>query len=212
MRTRRGGSLSEEVEVRVATEDDVDGITATLAGAFKADPLWSWAFPAGEGLATLWRLYVASALRYRWVWIADDYAAVSVWIPPGGSELTEDEAASLEPMLVDLIGSRAAEVLALFERLESTHPEEPPHYYLSLLGTHPDHRGKGLGMALLADNLTRIDAEGMPAYLESSNSVNDARYERQGFTRVGEVERPDGKQTVSTMWRKPHPALDRART
>jgi GNAT superfamily N-acetyltransferase len=198
------------LEVRAATEDDIDGITATLTAAFKADPLWSWAFPAEEGLATLWRLYVASALRYRWVWIAGDYAAASSWIPPGGSELTDEETASLRPMLVDLIGSRAAEVMMLFDRFESTHPEEPPHYYLSLLGTHPDQRGKGLGMALLAANLARIDAEGMPAYLESSNSANDARYERQGFARVGEVERPDGKLTVSTMWRQPRPAVDRA--
>jgi GNAT superfamily N-acetyltransferase len=200
------------VDVRAATENDADGVTATLAAAFEADPLWSWAFPAGEGLATLWGLYVASALRYRLVWIADDYAAASVWIPPGGSELTEDEEASLGPMLVDLIGPRAAEVMTIFERLEGTHPEEPPHYYLSLLGTHPDHRGKGLGMALLADNLARIDAEGMPAYLESSNSANDARYERHGFARVGEIERPDGKQTVSTMWREARPAADRAQT
>jgi GNAT superfamily N-acetyltransferase len=205
------GVVSEELEVRVATENDLDGVTATLAAAFEADPLWSWAFPAGEGLAALWRLLIASALRYQWVWIAGDYAAAASWIPPGGSELTEEETESLEPMLADLIGSRAAEVMTLFERLEGTHPEEPPHYYLSLLGTHPDHRGKGLGMALLADNLARIDAEGMPAYLESSNSANDARYERQGFARVGEVERPDGRQTVSTMWRKARPAADRAR-
>ena len=82
------------MEVRVATEDDVDGVAATLTAAFEADPLWSWAFPDG-GLADLWRLLVSSALRYPWVWVADDYAAASVWIPPGGIELTEAEEASL---------------------------------------------------------------------------------------------------------------------
>lgn len=190
------------MEVRVATEDDVDGVAATLTAAFEADPLWSWAFPGG-GLAVLWRLLVASALRYPWVWVADDYAAASVWIPPGGIELTEAEEASLGPVLNDLAGSRAAEVLSLFERLDATHPQQPPHYYLSLLGTHPDHRGKGLGMALLAENLARIDAEKMAAYLESSNPENDRRYERLGFARVGEFQRPDGQLTCSTMWREP---------
>ena len=34
-------------------------------------------------------------------------------------------------------------------------------------------------MALLADNLALIDAERMPAYLESTNPANNARYERQ---------------------------------
>ena len=191
------------MKARIATAQDLDGVTATLTAAFETDPLWSWAFPAQEDLAALWGLLVSSALRYPWVWIAEDYAAVSVWIPPGGIELTEEEEASLEPTLAERIGSRAAEVLALFERLEEAHPDEPPHYYLSLLGTHPDHRGNGLGMALLAENLVRLDSEGMPAYLESSNPANDPRYERQGFVRIGGLSRPDGRQTVSTMWREP---------
>lgn len=190
------------VEVRLATERDVDGVTATLVAAFESDPLWNWAFPQG-GLDALWRLLVASAMRYSLIRVADDCAAASVWIPPGGTELTTEEEASLGPMLEAQIGSRAAEVLELFERMERAHPAGPPHYYLSLLGTHPDHRGKGLGMTLLADNLAKIDSEGMPAYLESSNAENDLRYERLGFVRVGEFERPDGQLTCSTMWREP---------
>lgn len=190
------------MEVRTATERDVDGIAVTLVAAFEADPLWRWALP-GRDLDPLWHLLVSSAMRYSLVRVADDYAAASVWIPPGGTELTAEEEASLGPMLEAQIGSRAAEVLALFERMERVHPAGPPHYYLSLLGTHPDHRGKGVGMALLADNLAEIDSEGVPAYLESSNPENDPRYERLGFVRVGEFERPDGQLTCSTMWREP---------
>lgn len=191
------------MEVRVAAEGDVDGLTATLVAAFESDPLWGWAFPRG-GLDSVWRLCVESAVRrYSLVRFVGDYAAAAVWIPPGGRELTAAEEASLGPLLEDRIGSRAAEVLALFERMERAHPDEPPHYYLSLLGTHPDQRGKGLGMSLLADNLAEIDSEGMPAYLESSNRDNDARYERLGFARVGEFERPDGQLTCATMWREP---------
>lgn len=190
------------MEVRFATESDVDGITATLVAAFHADPLWSWAFPQG-GLDALWRLLVASAMRYSLIRVADDCAAASVWIPPGGTELTTEEEASLGPLLEGQIGSRATQVLELFERMERAHPAGPPHYYLSLLGTHPDHRGKGLGMALLADNLAKIDSEEMPAYLESSNPQNDPRYERLGFVRVGDFERPGGQLTCSTMWREP---------
>ena len=43
----------------------------------------------------------------------------------------------------------------------------------------------------------------MPAYLESSNSANDHRYERLGFERVGGFTRPDEAVSVSTMWREP---------
>ena len=56
-------------------------------------------------------------------------------------------------------------------------------------------------MALLEQNLATIDAEGLPAYLESSNPKNDPRYEKRGFRRIGEVTRPDEQLTVATMWR-----------
>jgi GNAT superfamily N-acetyltransferase len=188
---------------RIATERDVEGATATLAAAFGQDPLWSWAFPDPDSLAVWWRFYVSSALRYPWMWVEGDYDAVSVWTPPGGTELTEDEEEQVEPIVRRLAGDRAPEIMELLSRFEASHPHDEPHYYLGLLGTHPDRRGEGLGMGLLAENLALIDAEGMPAYLESSNSANDPRYQRHGFERNGSFERPDGSATVSTMWRPP---------
>lgn len=189
------------MDVRVATISDLGGIAETLASAFEDDPLWGWAFPERADLETWWRFFAGSALRYPWTFIADDFAAVAVWIPPGGIELTGEEEAAMGPFLTDLLGPRAGEVIRLVEAFEENHPGERPHYYLSLLGTHASQRGKGLGMALLAENLERIDIERAPAYLESSNPANNARYENQGFTRIGGFDRPDGGARVSTMWR-----------
>ena len=188
---------------RVATASDVPGITATLTAAFAGDPLWRWAFPDLDDLEEMWRICITSALRYPWLRMLDGAVAAAIWIPPGGTELTEQEAADLDPMLRSRIGDRADAVLELIDRFEQAHPQGPPHYYLSLLGTHPEHRGKGLGMELLAENLALIDAEGVPAYLESSNPANDARYERVGFRKVGALTTPDGAHTVTTMWREP---------
>jgi GNAT superfamily N-acetyltransferase len=187
---------------RIAGQDDLDGLTNTLTLAFENDPLWRWAFPEPGTLEPFWRFFIESALRHRWVWVSGDYAAATVWIPPGEQELSAADEEQVEPLLRRLIGERASDVLALLDSFEQTHPPEPAHYYLDLLGTHPDRRGEGLGMALLADNLARIDAEGMPAYLESSNPENDARYERLGFRKVGEFSTPDGAHTVATMWRE----------
>lgn len=92
--------------------------------------------------------------------------------------------------------------MELLERFDASRPTGERHYYLSLLGTHPDYRGQGLGMALLAENLAKIDEEATAAYLESSNPDNDKRYERLGFRRVGEFSTPDGSRTVATMWRE----------
>jgi GNAT superfamily N-acetyltransferase len=189
-------------EPRTATAADLDGVTATLTAAFTTDPLWSWAFPDPEDLSVWWRYFIASALRYPWVRITGDYAAAAVWIPPGGTDLTEEEENGVEPLLRNLIGPRCDDVMELLERFDASHPRDEPHYNLSLLGTNPDRRGEGLGMALLTQNLSLMDAEGVPAFLESSNPANNARYERLGFRQVGEFTTPGGERTVATMWRE----------
>ena len=185
----------------MATEADLEPATKLLTAAFATDPVWGWAFPNRSDLEAWWRFSIRSALRFPWVRVLGDFAAVAMWIPPGESELTTEEEAEVEPMIRDLAGPRAAQLLELLERFESSHPDGPPHYYLSLLGTDPARRGNGYGMALLEQNLAAIDAEEMPAYLESSNPANDPRYERRGFRRIGEFNRPDEELTVATMWR-----------
>ena len=181
-----------------------------MTEAFAADPLWRWAFEDLEDLRQLWRLFIRSALRYPCVSVADDYAAAAVWIPPGGVELTPAEEEQVEPLLRRFVGPRAPDLLALLERFEQAHPTEQPHYSLSLLGTATRHRGRGLGMALLSQDLRRIDDEGAPAYLESSNPANDRRYEAVGFRRTGSITTPDGARTVATMWREGASAPEQA--
>jgi predicted GNAT family N-acyltransferase len=85
--------------------------------------------------------------------------------------------------------------------LEAAHPHDEPHYYLGIVGTHDDHRGHGIGEALLAENLSLVDAEHLPAYLESSNPRNLQRYGRLGFEPQGEVFVAEGVPVVTTMWR-----------
>jgi hypothetical protein len=54
----------------------------------------------------------------------------------------------------------------------------------------------------LADNLERIDAGGMPAYLESTNPANNDRYARLGFEVVGSFEGYLPGSAITTMWRR----------
>ena len=61
-------------------------------------------------------------------------------------------------------------------------------------------------MALLADNLARIDREGAAAYLESTNPANLARYRSVGFVDLGSFTLGDDGPVVTTMWREPRPA------
>lgn len=201
------------MEPHVASPTEAGAVASTLAAAFSDDPVWSWAFPEPERrrsqLLALWGLYVVGGIDHGWVWTTPRYEAVAVWVPPDCEELGEPHASELDPLLDDLLGSRADLVREVFSRFEEAHPREQSYFYLSFLGTHPDHRGMGIGMALLAETLARIDRQHMPAYLESSNPANLARYESVGFRIRGHFDLPERGPAVTTMWREPGgPAVD----
>ena len=191
---------------RAAGQTDVPAVSACLTSAFSEDPVWGkWAFPdpasRTERLGGLMRFWAQAGIRHPWVRMTEDAEAAAVWIPPGVPELTTDEEAAFEVLVADLLGPRADELNDLFELFDEHHPSEEPHYYLSLWGTHRDHIGRGLGTALISDNLARIDAERMPAYLESTNPANLVRYEALGFRRRSEFG-PAGGPVITTMWRE----------
>jgi GNAT superfamily N-acetyltransferase len=193
---------------RVATAEDAEAITETLALAFHEDPVWSWAFPDAnrrlEQHRAVWGLLVKAKIEEGSVWRTAGGEAAAVWVLPGRPELGPEDGERLEALVAGSMGEGAARVLDSFERFDAAHPHERgKHYYLSLLATHPDHSGRGLGMGLLAANLAGIDAEGAPAYLESSNPANDHRYERLGFAPCGEFELGEDGPTVTQMWRDP---------
>lgn len=194
------------VQVRRAGQPDITAAVQTITEAFHHDPTWAWAFPDPElrpaQYRRWWGIFVGSASRYGWTWLADDGAAVAVWIPPDGVELTDEDEAALEPLLRDLIGPWTDPVLEGLHRFDTAHPRDEPHYYLSLLGTRNSRRGQGIGMALLRESLAAVDAEGMPAYLESTNPANNRRYESVGFHDIGTFEMPDGGPVVTRMWRE----------
>jgi GNAT superfamily N-acetyltransferase len=178
-----------------------------MARALHDAPVWCWTCPDPlrrlEQQVAMWRFFIAAALDYGWVWQANECATATLWIPPGMPDLRPEDEARFDPFIEELLGPEAAErVRLLFARFEAAHPKQP-HFYLSLLATHPDHAHRGIGKALLADNLARIDAVGAPAFLETTNPDNLDRYERFGFALHGEFELPDGLPSVTQMWRDP---------
>jgi GNAT superfamily N-acetyltransferase len=191
------------VRARTATARDLHAATRTLTEAFLSDPVWGWAFPDRDRLEVWWRFWVSSALPQGWVRVTGDVDAIAVWIPPGGYECAPEDEPHVGPLLRAHVGDRTPLVLDTLGRLEANHPRATAHYYLSLLATADRSRGRGLGMNLMAENLASIDAEGMPAYLESSNPANIGRYESLGFSAMGEFKLPDDVATVTTMWRDP---------
>jgi GNAT superfamily N-acetyltransferase len=145
--------MSTGERVRVATPGDIPAITETISLAFHDDPTWSWAFPDDgrrqEQYAIWWRFLIEAAMRFEHpaVFVTEGIEAAAIWLPPGEAELSAEDEARVPEIVRGLVGDRAGDFMELLEGFETVQPADPPHYYLSLLGVHDDHRGKGIGMA-----------------------------------------------------------------
>ncbi len=192
--------------MRIATDDDIDTVTETIALAFADDPVWRTAFRRSDGSRAhhraYWRVFVEGAMPHGMIHLADHDAAVAVWIPPGGDEMTEEQEEQLRGVVVENLGSDAQKAMfALWDRFDWIHPQTEPHAYLSLLATHPDHRGRGIAQDLVRADLADHDRQGVPAYLESTKRAHDHRYERLGFAKIGAFKGVELGSVVSIMWR-----------
>lgn len=59
-----------------------------------------------------------------------------------------------------------------------------PYYYLLIIGTDPDHQGKGLCAALIREHQKAMQEKGIPIWLEASNKNAMNVYSKCGFERV----------------------------
>ena len=193
---------------------DVDSVARTIAAAFAGDPVWAPALSRTDrlriDLEPYWRLFIEGAMRFGTARVYDDGAATSIWLPPAAAELSDAQAQILQHFLDAFLDPPALSALhELYDRFETSRRSRPPHYYLSLLATNPEHRGKGVGQALLAEDLSRWDEMGIAAYLESTNPANDHRYERAGFRHDGGFRAVRNDVWVSAMWRPIGGSLER---
>ena len=191
---------------RRAIPADAERLTHTFGAAFAQDPTWKWAIggSAPENLqaaAKFWRLLIDGALAHNWVWLLPGAAAITLWLPPGAAELPPEAEETFDDFLLETFVHTADRVNEIFNRFETARPHDVAHFYLSVLATDPAHRGHGLGMGLLAQNLQLLDEMGLPTYLESTNPANLHRYGALGFEVRDELHLAGGGPTVTTMWR-----------
>jgi Acetyltransferase (GNAT) family. len=192
--------------IRALRADDVAPLAATQARAFYDDPLQAWALPdAATRLDVLRRLF-EMMIRVVSLPIGESYtddtrSVGALWAPPGRWVVDEEMADQLEPMGM-IVGDRLPWMRRCWEAISTAHPAEP-HFYLSGLGTDPPRQGRGLGSAAMAPVLARCDAQGIPAYLESTKERNVGFYEHHGFAVTGTIVVPPDGPTLWTMWRDP---------
>jgi GNAT superfamily N-acetyltransferase len=192
---------------RLATIDDLPVVVAVAAAAFQDDPVMSWVFqdpstrPAR--LQGLFSMPASDMLRGGGeVHVCDD-ASVALWRDPsfehGGLRESDDDTTATA--IADFTDGELERLMVMGATLAANHPHEP-HWFLNVLGTEPSRQGQGLGAHVLAPVLDRCDADGVRAYLDSTNPRNRPFYRRLGFVDSGEIPLPGGP-SLEAMWRDP---------
>jgi GNAT superfamily N-acetyltransferase len=192
--------------VRPLTAADDVAVAAVLARAFHDDPVMAFILrdPSSRlrRLASMFRVMMGSYRRHGGDLLATtDLAAVSLWHPPDRWRTPPAELVRTGPAMLRAMGTSALRGVRVLDFIERHHPAEP-HWHLGVLGTDPPAQGRGHGGRVLQPVLDRCDAEGLPAYLESSKDRNVPYYRRFGFEVTEELTVPGGP-TVWAMWREP---------
>ena len=127
--------------------------------------------------------------------------AIAIWSPPDVPLMSEDDHAVFGMAFHGAYGDDALmRLVALDELTAEMHPEDS-HFYLFVLGAATP--GRGAGAEAVAPVHGRCDAQGLGAYLESSNPRNLGFYERLGYREVWQERPTPNGPLITGMWRDP---------
>ena len=193
--------------VRLATAADQVLLETIAAEGFYDDPVMRWVLRDDarrlDQLRSMFGSLVRDTLPDRGqIHVAAD-ASTAMWRDADFDHHADADSANADAYFeVGRYQPDELERLALLDAaMHEAHPREP-HWYLNVLSTLPERQGQGLGGAALQPVLQRCDADGVAAYLESTNPRNRTLYRRQGFVDGDEIAVGDGP-TMLQMWREP---------
>jgi ribosomal protein S18 acetylase RimI-like enzyme len=194
-----------------ATEADRERVIDCLSAAFADDPVMSWIGRRDAkrdiGRRAMFTFLVGTlGIPGRELWTAEDYSTAALWIPPERADLKQPwwrELAMLPTIVKFTSLGGLSRVEAFRKAADAHHPKGRPHFYLMTIGVDPQFQGQGLGSTLLEATLAKIDARGLPSYLESSSPRNVPLYRRFGFEVTKEFRPTPDAPPLWGMWREP---------
>jgi len=199
---------SEDVRPVVSSHDiRVDAAISVVTLAFATDPVARWMYPDPDQYLQYFprfiKAFAGRSFEKGTAYLAPDFAGAALWLKPG-VEPNEDALIGLfwESTSSDV----QKDLFPMFEQMGAFHPKYE-HWYLPMIGVEPSRQGSGVGSALMQHSLANCDADGMPAYLESSNPKNIPLYERFGFEVIGRIQ-AGGAPPLFPMLRKPQRTWD----
>jgi ribosomal protein S18 acetylase RimI-like enzyme len=192
-----------------ATAGDVGEVARTLSDAFAVDPHMDWfmrpdAKRDAARLAFFRMLVGGEGMRSGRIDRPAGGGAAAIWMPfewlapaPLSAELK-----LLPTMLATTGWPRFGRLMAIRADMDAHHPMQRRHAYLWFLGVAPAAQGRGVGSALLRAANERLDAEGLPAYLETGTTRNVALYQRHGYEVLSEHKARADAPPMWSMWRE----------
>ncbi|GAA0388623.1 GNAT family N-acetyltransferase [Microbispora corallina] len=192
-------------EITYMTDAAVAG--GIIADTFGTDEITAWLVPAVEDRLPMQRrfftLQVTHALEHGTVYgihESGELSGVAVWFTAPFPEVP-----GLEEAIASFAGENAERYGILGELMDKLHPHEP-HHYLAFIALVRGRTGRGLGTLLLEEHHRKLDAEGIPAYLEASSEASRRLYLRHGYVDMPELVRLPGGPVMYPMWREPRSA------
>jgi ribosomal protein S18 acetylase RimI-like enzyme len=172
-----------------AGPDRVPDLAALLGRAFTDDPMLVWPFGADrtDAITDFFRTFDEQVAGLGWLWEAAPGLGVAAWIPPGSDQVMRDIDRSMRPTLA----AAEARHEEMWEWIADHFPRDP-FWYLDHIGVAAEHRGTGLGAALIRHGLDFADRDEAPAFLETARPGNVSYYERRGFRTIADGDAPGG--------------------
>lgn len=192
--------------IRLIKEEDINAAATSLAAAIMKDPLQTYTFPDEQERKDKSPLHFKVALEYGMkfgeVYVLSDAKGAVICLPPNETEITPEKAEEGGlTSLPELIGEGPANrFLSALDFIGAYHVDVPePHWYVMVLGVHPDHCGKGYGKTLLEPVMKNAEANGEPVYLETAQPKNVSFYEKLGFRVIRELVDPTSELKMWTF-------------
>ncbi|GGO11195.1 N-acetyltransferase [Microbispora rosea subsp. aerata] len=188
---------------------DAEVVGGLIADTFHTDEISRWLIHRAEDRLPIQRqfftMWARHALEHGDVYgirESGELAGVAVWFTAPFPEIPGEQEA-----IASFAGENAERYRVFGELMGKLHPQEP-HHYLAFIALERGRTGRGLGTLLLREHHRRLDAEGIPAYLEASSEASRRLYLRHGYVDMPELLRlPDGP-VMYPMWREPRPSAE----
>ena len=191
------------MKISTASLSELDESVGCLVTAFAQDPITGFLLQPGPGyqerLAQFFSLLMRARIALKMpVVVAQGTSGIHgaamgyATAHPAWPKHLSEEWDRFESAIPEL-----AERMAIYDEISVKAKPPAPHYYLGVIGVHPDMHGRGIGTQLLRSfcDLSRSDPLSCGVYLETAEESNLGFYERAGFAETGR-----GRLGSATLW------------